>query len=48
MSVMYTPSSGQIYHEPHIYINGERLEVVDKFVYLGRTFFWSSEKTCVV
>lgn len=33
--VMYTPAPGDSYVEPNIYVNGHRLEVVKRFVYLG-------------
>ena len=35
--VMYTPAPGEPYVEPNIMVKGTRLEVVDKFVYLGST-----------
>ena len=35
--VMFTPSPGEPYMEPNIFVNGQRLEVVDSFVYLGST-----------
>jgi len=35
--VMFTPPPGFPYVEPNIFINGTRLDVVDKFVYLGST-----------
>ena len=35
--VMYTPSIGQVYVEPKITVEGNRLGVVDSFVYLGST-----------
>ena len=33
--VMFQPSLGEPYVEPHIIINGQRLEVTDEFPYLG-------------
>ena len=33
--VMYTPSRENSYHEPNIFVKGQRLAVVDSFVYLG-------------
>lgn len=35
--VMFTPPPGTAYVEPSIYVNNERLEVVDTFIYLGST-----------
>jgi len=35
--VMYTPPPGDPYIEPSIFVNGNRLDVVDTFVYLGST-----------
>ena len=35
--VMLTTPPGQPYVEPNIFVNGERLDVVDNFVYLGST-----------
>ena len=35
--VMYTPPIGQVYVEPNIAVEGNRLGVVDSFVYLGST-----------
>ena len=35
--VMYTPPIGQVYDEPNITVEGNRLGVVDSFVYLGST-----------
>ena len=35
--VMLTTPPGQPYVEPNIFVNGERLEVVDSFIYLGST-----------
>ena len=35
--VMYTPPIGQAYVEPNITVEGNRLGVVDSFVYLGST-----------
>ena len=35
--VMYTPPIGQVYVEPNITVEGNRLGVVDSFVYLGST-----------
>ena len=35
--VMYTPPIGQVYVEPNITVEGNRLGVVDRFVYLGST-----------
>ena len=35
--VMYTPPIGQVYVEPKITVEGNRLGVVDSFVYLGST-----------
>lgn len=35
--VMYTPAPGDPYVEPSILVKGNRLEVVDKFPYLGST-----------
>lgn len=33
--VMFTPAPGAPYIEPNIYVKGNRLDVVDSFVYLG-------------
>ena len=33
--VVYTPPIGQVYVEPNITVEGNRLGVVDSFVYLG-------------
>ena len=33
--VMFTPSPAEPYNEPNITVNGQRLDVVDTFVYLG-------------
>ena len=35
--VMHQPAPGKQYVEPNININGQRLNVVDKFTYLGST-----------
>lgn len=35
--VMHQPAPGKRYVEPNIFINGQRLNVVDKFTYLGST-----------
>ena len=35
--VMYAPPPGQAYNEPDVFVNGQRLAVVDTFVYLGST-----------
>ena len=35
--VMHQPAPGKPYVEPDIIINGQRLNVVDKFTYLGST-----------
>ena len=35
--VVYQPALGKLYSEPTITVNGQRLQVVDKFVYLGST-----------
>ena len=35
--VMHQPAPGMPYNKPSILIKGKRLEVVDKFVYLGST-----------
>ena len=35
--VVYQPAPGKPYKEPTITVNGQRLEVVDKFTYLGNT-----------
>eukprot|EP00745_Piridium_sociabile_P007473 TRINITY_DN1490_c1_g1_i7.p1 TRINITY_DN1490_c1_g1~~TRINITY_DN1490_c1_g1_i7.p1 ORF type:complete len:702 (-),score=160.58 TRINITY_DN1490_c1_g1_i7:112-2217(-) len=35
--VMHQPAPGAPYTEPHITVNGDRLTVADKFVYLGST-----------
>ena len=35
--VMHQPAPGMPYNEPSILVKGKRLEVVDKFVYLGST-----------
>ena len=35
--VMYTPPIGQVYVEPNITVEDNRLAVVDSFVYLGST-----------
>ena len=36
--VVYQPASGKSYKEPTIIVEGQRLQVVDKFTYLGSTF----------
>ena len=36
--VVYQPAPGKPYKEPTITVNGQRLQVVDKFTYLGSTF----------
>ena len=33
--VVYQPSTGKPYNEPTITVNGQRLQAVDKFAYLG-------------
>ena len=35
--VLYQPASGKPYKEPTITVKGQRLQVVDKFTYLGST-----------
>ena len=35
--VMYQPAPGKPYKEPTITVKGQRLQVVDKFTYLGST-----------
>ena len=35
--LMYTPAPGKTYLEPNILVEGVRLGIVDKFVYLGST-----------
>ena len=35
--VVYQPASGKPYKEPTITVKGQRLQVVDKFTYLGST-----------
>ena len=35
--VVYQPASGKPYREPTITVKGQRLQVVDKFTYLGST-----------
>ena len=35
--VMYQPAPGKTYYSPTIYLKGEVLKVVDKFVYIGGT-----------
>ena len=37
--VVYHPSHGKPYKEPTITVKGQRLQVVDKFTYLGSTLF---------
>ena len=34
---MLTTPSGTSYEEPNIFLNGQRLDVVDSFIYLGST-----------
>ena len=36
--VVYQPAPGKPYKEPNITVKGQRLQVVDKFTYLGSTF----------
>ena len=36
--VVYQPAPGKPYKEPTITVKGQRLQVVDKFTYLGSTF----------
>ena len=36
--VVYQPEPGKPYKEPTITVKGQRLQVVDKFTYLGSTF----------
>ena len=35
--VVYQPAPGKPYNEPTITVKGQRLQVIDKFTYLGRT-----------
>ena len=35
--VVYQPAPGKPYSEPTITVNGQKLQVVDKFTYLGST-----------
>ena len=35
--VMFQPTPGQPYHEPHITVKGQRLQPVESFTYLGST-----------
>jgi hypothetical protein len=35
--VLYQPAPGKPYHEPNITVNGQKLQAVDKFTYLGST-----------
>jgi len=35
--VMYQPTPGQPYQEPHITVKGQELQAVDSFTYLGST-----------
>ena len=35
--VLYQPAPGKPYHEPDITVNGQKLQAVDKFTYLGST-----------
>ena len=37
--VVYQPTPGKPYREPTITVKGQRLQVVDKFTYLGSTLF---------
>ena len=37
--VVYQPAPGKPYKEPTITVKGQRLQVVDKFTYLGSTLF---------
>ena len=40
--LMYQPTSGKTYVEPSIYVYGQKLAVVPKFVYLGSTLNYSN------
>ena len=35
--VVHQPAPGKLYSEPTITVNGQKLQVVDKFTYLGST-----------
>ena len=35
--VMHQPAARKMYHEPHIFVNGEPLKATDYFTYLGST-----------
>ena len=37
--VVHQPAPGKPHNEPTITVNGQKLKVVDKFTYLGSTFF---------
>ena len=34
---MHQPAPRKMYHEPHIFVNGEPLKATDSFAYLGST-----------
>ena len=36
--VVYQPAPGKLYREQTITVNGQKLQFVDKFIYLGSTF----------
>ena len=40
--VVYQPAPGKPYKEPTITVKGQRLQVVDKFTYLGSTLMMKS------
>ena len=37
--IVHQPAPGKPYSEPTITVNGQKLQAVDKFTYLGRTLF---------
>ena len=41
-AVVYQPAPGKPYKEPTITVKGQRLQVVDKFTYLGSTLMMKS------